>query len=101
MDQQASGNRKQATGNRQPATGNVGRGSDCHRALVRHCRLPVAGFLFPVLILTLAAASCRRSAPDAAPVTKSAPTTLEVLKEGRWLFTYVEPSGQFATTDKP
>ena len=24
-----------------------------------------------------------------------------MLKDGRWLFTYVEPSGQFATTDKP
>jgi glutaredoxin len=29
------------------------------------------------------------------------PATIEVLKEGRWLFTYAEPSGTFATTDKP
>jgi glutaredoxin len=26
---------------------------------------------------------------------------VEVLKGGRWLFTYVEPSGTFTTTDKP
>jgi glutaredoxin len=26
---------------------------------------------------------------------------LQVLKDGRYLFTYVEPSGSFATTDKP
>jgi glutaredoxin len=47
------------------------------------------------------APACRRSGPDAPPPSKSAPGTLEVLKDGRWLFTYVEPSGQFATTDKP
>jgi glutaredoxin len=47
------------------------------------------------------AAGCRRSAPDAPPPARSAPGTLEVLKGGRWLFTYVESSGQFATTDKP
>ena len=29
------------------------------------------------------------------------PATIEVLKEGRWLFTYAERSGTFATTDKP
>lgn len=32
---------------------------------------------------------------------RTVPGTLEVLKDGRWLFTYVEPSGNFTTTDKP
>jgi glutaredoxin len=45
--------------------------------------------------------ACRRSGPEAPVAARGAPSTLEVLKEGRWLFTYVEPSGQFATTDKP
>ncbi|HEX2657081.1 MAG TPA: glutaredoxin domain-containing protein [Polyangia bacterium] len=49
--------------------------------------------------LFLVAAGCRRSAPDAAPAVASA--ELQVLKDGRYLFTYVEPSGTFATTDKP
>jgi len=43
---------------------------------------------------------CRKSVPDAAPVAKGAPAALEILKGDRWLFTYVEPDGQFATTDK-
>jgi glutaredoxin len=46
-------------------------------------------------------AACRRSAPEAPPQPASAPATIEVLKGGRWLFTYVEPNGTFATTDKP
>ncbi len=29
------------------------------------------------------------------------PATIEVLKDGRWLFTYGEAAGTFATTDKP
>ncbi len=29
------------------------------------------------------------------------PASIEVLKGGRWLFTYAEPAGTFATTDKP
>jgi glutaredoxin len=54
-----------------------------------------------VTALTLAA--CRRSAPPEAPPppTSGAPATIEVLKDGRWLFTYAEPKGTFATTDKP
>jgi glutaredoxin len=48
------------------------------------------------------ALSCRRSAPDAPPPpVPGQPATIEVLKDGRWLFTYVEPSGTFTTTDKP
>src|SRR5256885_15143602 len=53
-----------------------------------------------VVVLALASA-CRRSAPDAPGPVHTVPGTLEVLKDGRWLFTYVEPSGTFTTTDKP
>jgi glutaredoxin len=50
----------------------------------------------------LLAAGCKRSAPEAPPApSAAAPATIEVLKEGRWLFTYAEPKGTFATTDKP
>lgn len=35
-----------------------------------------------------------------APAPESLPS-IEVLKDGRWLFTYVEVAGTFATTDKP
>jgi glutaredoxin len=53
-----------------------------------------------VTALTLTA--CKRSAPEAPPAPSAgAPATIEVLKEGRWLFTYAEPKGTFATTDKP
>jgi glutaredoxin len=45
--------------------------------------------------------SCRRSAPEAPPQPKTQPGVIEILKGGRWLFTYVEPAGTFATTDKP
>jgi len=53
-------------------------------------------------VTALAIAACKRSAPEAPPAPSAkAPTTIEVLKEGRWLFTYAEPKGTFATTDKP
>src|SRR5450631_2698667 len=55
--------------------------------------------MFAVLGL-LAAAGCRRAAPDVPPAA-SALGTLQVLKDGRYLFTYLEPNGTFATTDKP
>jgi glutaredoxin len=54
-----------------------------------------------VLLLLSALAACRRSAPEAPVRAAAGARTLEVLKNGRWLFTYVEPNGQFATTDKP
>jgi len=50
-------------------------------------------------VLSLAGA-CRRSAPEAPPQPKAQPGVVEILKGGRWLFTYVEPAGTFATTDK-
>ncbi len=56
---------------------------------------------FVVLAASSLAAACRRSAPEAPVPARTAPGTLEVLKDGRWLFTYIEPNGQFATTDKP
>src|SRR3954452_9852727 len=47
-------------------------------------------------------AACRKSAPETPPPpVAGAPATIEVLKDGRWLFTYAEPKGTFATTDKP
>jgi glutaredoxin len=52
-------------------------------------------------VLLLCAAACRRSAPDAPPAAGGAPAAVEVLKGGRWLFTYVEPDGSFSATDKP
>ncbi len=45
--------------------------------------------------------ACHRAAPDAAPAAPGAPSSIEVLKGGRWLFTYAEPAGTFSTTDKP
>ena len=65
------------------------------RSFIALALLAVSSFV------SLGVAGCRRSGPDAPAPARTAPGTLEVLKEGRWLFTYVEPSGQFATTDKP
>jgi glutaredoxin len=53
-----------------------------------------------VALAALALAGCRRSAPEAPPQPKAQPGIVEILKGGRWLFTYVEPAGTFATTDK-
>src|SRR3954464_13536457 len=47
-----------------------------------------------------AAPAGRPPGPPPPPVA-GAPATIEVLKDGRWLFTYAEPKGTFATTDKP
>ena len=58
-------------------------------------------FVVGALMVLALAAACRRAAPEAPPQPKSAPGVIEVLKGGRWLFTYVEPAGTFATTDKP
>src|SRR5213595_264562 len=55
-----------------------------------------------VCITALLGAACKRTAPEAPPpAAAGAPATIEVLKDGRWLFTYAEPKGTFATTDKP
>jgi len=53
-------------------------------------------------VTALALFACRRPAPEAPPApSAAAPATIEVLKDGRWLFTYAEPKGTFTTTDKP
>ena len=52
-------------------------------------------------VTALPLAACKRTAPEAPPQPGAAPATIEVLKDGRWLFTYAEPKGTFATTDKP
>jgi glutaredoxin len=59
-------------------------------------------FIAAVVLAALAlVVGCRRSAPEGPPQPKAKPGVVEVLKGGRWLFTYVEPAGTFATTDKP
>ena len=46
------------------------------------------------MLTALALAACRKSAPEAPPAAaRGAPATIEVLKDGRWLFTYAEPAG--------
>ncbi len=54
-----------------------------------------------LLAAFIAAAGCRRAAPPVAPAASGAAPTVQILKGGRWLFTYAEPAGTFATTDKP
>ncbi len=54
-----------------------------------------------VALVALIGCGCRRSAPEAPPQPRATPGVVEILKGGRWLFTYVEPAGTFATTDKP
>jgi glutaredoxin len=61
--------------------------------------LVVLGTVVGTLVGTVGL-GCRRSSP-AAPVIEQPLGELQVLKEGRFLFTYVEPTGSFATTDKP
>ncbi|HVY39458.1 MAG TPA: glutaredoxin domain-containing protein [Polyangia bacterium] len=54
-----------------------------------------------VALAAVAGGACRKPAPPAPPAAPGGPPTVEVLKGGRWLFTYAEPAGTFATTDKP
>jgi glutaredoxin len=61
----------------------------------------IPGVALSIAVSVVGAGGCRRAAPEAAPPPRAAPGQLEVLKEGRFLFTYVEKSGAFATTDKP
>src|SRR5690349_15659485 len=68
--------------------------------LARGPQLPLVLALVLASGLALGVGACQRSAP-AAPGAEPALQQLEVLKDGRHLFTYVEPSGAFATTDKP
>jgi glutaredoxin 3 len=59
------------------------------------------GVVLAAVLVATSLGACRRSSPDAAPQPKAQPGVVEILKGGRWLFTYVEPAGTFATTDKP
>jgi len=54
-----------------------------------------------IAIVGLGLGACHRAAPETAPPQSAPPPAIEVLKGGRWLFTYAEPAGTFATTDKP
>jgi glutaredoxin len=62
------------------------------------CALAV---MLPLIVLAVPMMGCHRAAPPAAPAASGTAPTIEVLKGGRWLFTYAEPAGTFATTDKP
>ena len=46
------------------------------------------------------AGACRKPAPATPPAVESQLPPLEVKKEGTWLFTYADDTGEFATTDK-
>lgn len=46
------------------------------------------------------AAACHKPAPATPPAVESQLPPLEVKKDGAWLFTYVDDTGEFATTDK-
>lgn len=54
-----------------------------------------------ILALAVSVCACRKSAPPVAPETAETKLpTLEVKKDAALLFTYVQPDGIFATTDK-
>lgn len=58
-------------------------------------------FAFRTFLVLALAAGCRKSVPDAPPVSAKAPPPLEVTAEGKWLFTYADEAGRFVTTDDP
>ncbi|HEX4404274.1 MAG TPA: hypothetical protein VH560_05570, partial [Polyangia bacterium] len=62
---------------------------------------PLIRVSLAVALVALVGGACRHSAPEAPPQPRAQPGVVEILKGGRWLFTYVEPAGTFATTDKP
>ncbi len=54
-----------------------------------------------LVLLVAAAAACKKGAPPAPPPsTKAELPPIEINKDSVLLFTYVEPNGNFATTDK-
>src|ERR1700749_515516 len=64
-------------------------------------RTPHATVLFVAVLAAAGLAGARRPAgPPGPPQPKAQPGVVEILKGGRWLFTYVEPAGTFGTTDK-
>jgi glutaredoxin len=56
---------------------------------------------FSLIAIVALGGGCHRAVPEMAPVMTAAPPSIEILKGGRWLFTYAEAAGTFATTDKP
>ncbi len=53
------------------------------------------------LLTALPLGACKKPTPATPAPQEAAMPPVEILKDGRWLFTYVEPTGAFATTDKP
>ena len=53
-----------------------------------------------LLCFAIAGTACRRTTPATAPADPTI-SSLQILKNGRYLFTYVEGNGSFSTTDKP
>ncbi len=65
------------------------------------CQLHFRHWAMLLVALGAVASGCRKSAPPVPPpATPSEPTKLEVSKDSSLLYTYVEPKGSFATTDK-
>jgi glutaredoxin len=52
-------------------------------------------------LLAIAAGGCRKPAPAVPPPEESKLAPVEVVKDGTWLYTYVDETGSFATVDKP
>ncbi len=67
----------------------------------RPAAVATAACLFVAGLFVSAGAGCKKATPAAPSAREAALPPIEILKDGRWLFTYVEPSGTFATTDKP
>src|SRR5262245_22778377 len=66
------------------------------RGLGRHGRLTTLAVL---ALLGPGAGGCQKPAPEAPSAKSAALPPLEVVKGGKWLFTYADGSGAFTTTD--
>jgi glutaredoxin len=55
---------------------------------------------FAAVAAVAGGSGCKKPKPAAPSAAESALPPLEVKKDGSWLYTYVEPTGQFATIDK-
>ena len=61
---------------------------------------PMRAVLAVALTLqVVAAGACRKRAPDVPPPQERQLPALQVEKQGKWLFTYVDESGRFVTTE--
>jgi glutaredoxin len=52
-------------------------------------------------LAVVALTGCRKPTPAAPPPEEAKLAPVEVKKDGGWLYTFVDPSGQFTTVDKP